>query len=157
MATIHLKIGQKLNSRLGVHETLILEVIFVTFTYNPSVLTSDTQSCSEISTPPEIDVEIHFYAQHGTKSSLVFLPADRETSCWSPYYRVVQCNQKTPIPVLPRSWISSVKAKKGQALTLITATTSIHLPKPVSTDLTTKSDSTLTNPIEKDGVQDWSM
>ena len=29
--------------------------------------------------------------------------------------------------------------------------------KPVSTDLTVKSDSDLTNPVEKDEVQGWSM
>ena len=34
---------------------------------------------------------------------------------------------------------------------------SIHLPKPVSTDLTIKSDLVLTNPIGKDGVQGWSI
>ena len=53
--------------------------------------------------------------EHGTKTTPVFLPADREAS------------------------------------TLITATTSVHLPKPVSTDLTIKPDSVLTNPIGKDG------
>ena len=37
------------------------------------------------------------------------------------------------------------------------ATTSIHLPKPVSTDLTIKPDSVLTNPIEKDELQSWFM
>ena len=49
------------------------------------------------------------------------------------------------------------KAKKGLASTLITATTSVHLPKPVSTNLTINPDSVLTNPIGKDGVQSWSM
>ena len=34
----------------------------------------------------------------------------------------------------------------------MTAITSIHLPKPVSTDLTLKSDLFLTNPIGKIGV-----
>ena len=34
---------------------------------------------------------------------------------------------------------------------------SIHLPEPVSTDLTIKPDSVLTNPIGKDGVRSWSM
>ena len=34
----------------------------------------------------------------------------------------------------------------------MTAITSIHLPKPVSTDLTIKSDLFLTNPIGKTGV-----
>ena len=38
------------------------------------------------------------------------------------------------------------KAKKR-----ITATTSFHVPKSISTDLTIKSDSVFTNPIEKDG------
>ena len=41
--------------------------------------------------------------------------------------------------------------------TLITATASVHLPKPVSTDLTMKSDSVLTNPIGKDGMRRWYM
>ena len=44
------------------------------------------------------------------------------------------------------------KPKKGQASALITATTSIHLSMPVSTDLTITPDSVLTNPTGKDGV-----
>ena len=35
---------------------------------------------------------------------------------------------------------------------LITATTSVHLSEPFSTDLTLKSDSVLTTSIGKDGV-----
>ena len=49
------------------------------------------------------------------------------------------------------------KPKKGGTSKLITATTSVHLPKPVSTDLTIKLDSLLTNPIEKDGVNSFSF
>ena len=45
------------------------------------------------------------------------------------------------------------KPKKGLASTLITATTSVHLPKPASTDLTIKPDSVLANPIGKDRVR----
>ena len=45
------------------------------------------------------------------------------------------------------------KAKKGEALTLITATTSVHPPKTVSTDLTIKPDSILTNTIAEDEVR----
>ena len=45
------------------------------------------------------------------------------------------------------------EAKKGWASTLIAATTSVHLPKPVSTDLTIKPDSVLTNPIYKSDVK----
>ena len=37
---------------------------------------------SEISTPPEIAVGKHFHVQQGTKTTLVFLPADGEAS-WS--------------------------------------------------------------------------
>ena len=36
---------------------------------------------------------------------------------------------------------------------MITATTGVHLPEPVSTDLSIKPDSVLTNPIGKDGVR----
>ena len=53
--------------------------------------------------------------------------------------------------------VRSGKAIKRISITLITATTSVHLPKPVSTDLTIKPDSVLTNPTGKDGVQSWSM
>ena len=49
------------------------------------------------------------------------------------------------------------ESQKRVSITLITANTSIHLPKPVSTDLTIKPDSVLTNPIGKDGMQSWSM
>ena len=49
------------------------------------------------------------------------------------------------------------KAKKGEASILITATTNVHLPKPVSTDLTTKPDLVLTNPKGNDWVHSWSM
>ena len=66
-------------------------------------------------------------------------------------------NQKTTIPLSSRSQVRFEEAIKGQASTLITATTSMHLPKPVSTDLTIKSDSVLTNPKTKDGVGGWLM
>ena len=75
----------------------------------------------------------------------------------SPYNQAAQCNQKTLIPVSSRQQVRSKKAKNGKVSTLITATTSVHLPKPVSTDLTIKPDSVLTNPIGKDGVRRWSM
>ena len=56
-----------------------------------------------------------------------------------------------PYPHGDRSGLRKLKKDKHQ--TLITATTSIHLPKPVLNDLTIKSDSVLTNQIEKDGMQ----
>ena len=74
----------------------------------------------------------------------------------SPYYHAAQCNQITPIPVSSGDR-SGLGKQKRISITLITADTSVHLPKPVSTDLTIKPDSVLTNPIEKDGVRSWSM
>ena len=71
----------------------------------------------------------------------------------SPYYKLAQCNQKTWTPVSSRWKVRSKKVIKGWASTRITATTSAHLPKPASTDLTIKSDSALTNPTEKWGVK----
>ena len=76
---------------------------------------------------------------------------------WSPYFQVAQCNQKTSIPIFSRWQVRSEKAKKGWALTLITPTTSVHLPELVSTDVTIKPDSVLTNAIGKGGVWSWSM
>ena len=90
-----------------------------------------------------------------------YLLMEKPLGCYfqvrSPYYQAAQCNQKTLIPVSSRQPVRSEKTKKGLASTLITATTSVHLPKPVSTDLTIKPDSVLTNPIGKDGMQSWSM
>ena len=74
-----------------------------------------------------------------------------------PYYQAEQCNQKRYIPLSSRRHVMSEKVQKGYASTLITATTSVHLPKPVSTDVTIKPDSVLTNPIRNHGVQSWSM
>ena len=71
---------------------------------------------------------------------------------WSPYYGVAQCNQKTPIAVSSRWQVRFEKAKKRIS---ITATTSVHLLKPVSTDLTIKPDSILTNPIGKEYLSYW--
>ena len=84
-------------------------------------------------------------------------PLGRYFQVWSPYYQAAQCNQKTTIPISSRWQVRSEKAEKGSASTLITATTSTHLPKPVSTDLIIKPDSILTNPIGKDGMRSWLM
>ena len=72
---------------------------------------------------------------------------------WSPYYQAPQHNQKIHIPVSSKWQVRSEKAKKGQISTLIPATISIHLPKPVSNDLTIKPDSVLINPIGKMGCE----
>ena len=93
--------------------------------------------------------------KHGIKTTPVFFYQLMEKNLGryfqvrSLYYQVAQCNQKRPIPVWSRWQVRSQKIKKGQASTLITAITSKHLPKLVSTDLTIKSDSVLTNPHKK--------
>ena len=73
----------------------------------------------------------------------------------SPYCQVALCNQKTTIHVSLRRQVTSEKSKKRQVSTLTTASTSVCLPEPVSTNLTIKLDSILTNPIGKDGV--WKL
>ena len=100
--------------------------------------------------------------EHGTKTTPVFLPADGVTS-WSLLPSSVSLlsggTVKTEntysciLKVTGQVW----ESQKRISITLITATTSVHLPKPVSTDLTIKPDSVLTNPIGKDEVQSWSM
>ena len=49
------------------------------------------------------------------------------------------------------------KPKRNKQLTLITATTSVHLLKSVLTDPSIKSDLVLANPKGKAGVQGWLM
>ena len=99
--------------------------------------------------------------EHGTKTTPVFLPADGEAS-WSLLSSVSIQSGGTVQPENTYSCILKVtgqvwESQKRISITLITATTSVHLPKPVSTDLTIKADSVLTNPIGKDGLRSWSM
>ena len=99
-------------------------------------------------------------SEHGTKTTPVFLPADGEAS-WSLLPSSVSLlSDSTVQPENTYSCILKVtgqvwESQKRISNTLITATTSVHLPKPVSTDLTIKPDSVLTNPVGKDGVQSW--
>ena len=100
--------------------------------------------------------------KHGTKTTPEFLPADGEAS-WSLLPSSVSLlSGGTVQPENTYSCILKVtgqvwESQKQVSITLIIATTSIHLPKPVSTYLTIKPDSVLTNPIGKDGVQSWLM
>ena len=101
--------------------------------------------------------------EHGTKTTPVFLPADGEAS-WSLLSSSVSLlSGGTVQPENTYSCILKVTGqvwespKKRISITLITATTCVHLPKPVSTDLTIKSDLVLTNPIGRDGVRGWLM
>ena len=76
--------------------------------------------------------------EHGTKATPGFLTADVSLLPGS----TVQ-PENTYSQIL-KVW--SEKAKKGQTSTVITVTASVHLPKPLSTDLTMKPESVLTNP-----------
>ena len=115
---------------------------------------------SEIFTLLEIAVGSLFHVWHGTKTTSVFLPANREPS-WLLLPSLVSLLSGSTVQsgntysCILKVQVRFEKAKK--ASTLITATTNVHLPKPVSTDLTIKSDSVLTNPIWKDGVHGRSM
>ena len=100
--------------------------------------------------------------EHGTKTTPVFLSADGEAS-WSLFPSSVSLLSGGTVQ--PENTYSCILKVSGQvwesqkriSITLITATARVHLPKPVSTDLTIKPDSVLSNPIGKDGVQSWSM
>ena len=95
--------------------------------------------------------------QYGTKTIPVFLPADGVVS-W-----LLLSSSVLSLPggrVQPENTYSCIlkatgqvwESQKGKASTLITATTSIHLLKPASTDLAIKSHLGITNPIGKDEV-----
>ena len=99
--------------------------------------------------------------EHGTKTTPVCSHADGEASWSLPPSSVSLLSDGTVQPEnrkYPQGDRSGLrKPKKGLVSTLITAITSVHLPKPVSTNLTITSDSVLTNPIGKEGLQNWWM
>ena len=97
--------------------------------------------------------------EHGTKTTSVFLPANGEAS-WSLLPNLV--SSLSGGTVQPENTYSRILKVTGQAWEnqkkiSIHTNDSIHLPKPVSTDLIIKSDSVLTNPLGKDGVRGWSV
>ena len=83
--------------------------------------------------------------EHGTKTTLVFLPADGEAS-WSLLPSSVSLLSGGTVQ--PENTYSCILKVTGQVwesqkrinITLITATTNVHLPQPVSIDLTIKPD-----------------
>ena len=103
------------------------------------------------------------WVPHLKKSILVFLLNDRKAS-QSPLpssFSLLSSSTVQPentysctLKVTGQVW----ESQKGMSInTTSTATTSINLPKSVSTDLTIKSDSVLINPIGNHRVLDWSM
>ena len=78
--------------------------------------------------------------EHGTKTTPVFLPADGEASVTTSKFGLL-----------------TIRQHSATRRHIFPYPQGVHLPKPVSTDLTLKPDSVLTNPIGKDGVRSWSM
>ena len=96
--------------------------------------------------------------EHGTKTTPVFLPADGEASSlllpsWVSLLLDDTVQPENTYPRILKVICQASETKK----TISINTNHVHLPKPVSTDLTIMSDSVLTNPIGKDGVRGWSM
>ena len=95
--------------------------------------------------------------EHGTKTTPVFLSADGEDA-WSLLPSSVSLlSGGTMQPDNAYSGILKVTGQVWESQERIninpnTGTTSVHLPKSVSSDLTIKPDSILTNPTGKHGV-----
>ena len=112
----------------------------------------------EISTPPHYWKKLWertSVCEHGTKTTLLFLPADGEASWLLVQSLVSLLSGSTEQPENTYSLILRVTGQVWESqkrITLITTTTSIHLLKPVSTDLTIKPDSVLTSTIGKEGL-----
>ena len=92
--------------------------------------------------------------EHGTKTTPVFLPVDGEESWLLLPSSVPLLSGGTAQPENTYSRILKGTDQVRESQKRIT--TSVHLPKPVSTDLT-KPHSVLTNPTGKDGLRSWSM
>ena len=118
MTTIELKIDQKQKGRQWVHETPILEVIFVTLIENSSVITNDTQE------PQKYPYHRKQLWSHTSMSNMALKlsqyfhllmekPLGHYFQVRAPYYQVAQCDQKTPIPVSSRWQVKFEKAKKA--------------------------------------------
>ena len=142
---------------MQVNETPILEVTFVTLTENSSVITNDPQGPWKH--PHHQNKLLGHMSMHSMALKLpqyFYLLMEKPLGCYFQvrflYNQVTQCDQKTPIPASSRWHVRSKKAS-----TLISATTSAHLPEPVSTDLIITSDSVSTNPTWKDRLRGWSM
>ena len=100
--------------------------------------------------------------KYDTKATQVFLPADGQASWLLLPNSIYLLSGGIVQPENKYSRILKVTGQvwESQKRITITTTHSYHqcnLPKPVSNDLTIKSGSVLTNPVEKDGVQGWSM
>ena len=108
---------------------------------------------SEISAPLEIAVGTYFQAQRATKITLVFLTADGENS----WLLLPSLDSLLSGGILqPENTYSCILKVSGQvwesqriSINTNHCYPSVHFPKSVSTDLTIKSDSFLTNPVEK--------
>ena len=130
------KIGKNQKGRLWVHETLILEVFFVSLTQNSSIVTNDTNWTSETSTLLGIAVETHFHARHGNKTTTVHLHAYGEGS-WLLLLKLVSLlSSSTVQPENTYSYILQVtgqvwESHKRISMNTNLATSNFHLPKSI--------------------------
>ena len=107
----------KQKGRFWVHETPILEEIFVILTENSSVIINDTQAPEKY--PHHWNKLQGHTSVHNMTLKLpqyFYLPLEKPLGSyfqdWSPYCQAVQCNQKTLVPVSSRWQVRSEKAKK---------------------------------------------
>ena len=95
--------------------------------------------------------------QHDTKTTPVFLPTDEEaflSLCPSSAFLLSGGTMQAENTY---SRILKVTSKRRIGINTNYRYHQYRFPKPISTDLTVKSDSVLANPVGKDGVRGWSM
>ena len=100
---------------------------------------------SEIFTPQELAVGTHFHVWHGTKTTPAFIPADGDASWLLLPSSVSLPSGSTVQPENTYSCILTVTGQAWESQKRISINTnhsypSVHLPGPVSIDLTTSSD-----------------
>ena len=112
------KTGWKQKGRLWVHETPILEVIFVTLTKNSYVTTNDTHRPQKYPHHQNYSITLSSTNMVLKLAWYFYQPMKKSLGCWfqvqSPYYQTAQRNQKTPSAV--SSWWQVWESKKRTSI-----------------------------------------
>ena len=120
-----------------------------------------TPRTSTISSSQEVAVGTHFHMQHGTKTTLLFLPADGEASLFLLLGLVSLLSGSTLQLENTYSCILKMtsQVRENQQNTTITFSYWYHQQSSpyISFIWSNDSGSVFTNPLGKDGVKDWSM
>ena len=90
----------------SIHDTQILNIIFVILPDNLSIITNDTHG-----TPGNIYITRNNYAQQGTKTTLLFLPTTGEAS-WLLLPNSITLLSGSTVP--PKNTYSSILKVTGQ-------------------------------------------